>query len=315
MRWFLPLGLALLTLIVGGSSAHAEELNKPPTGFKALFNGTDLTNWQGLIETPKRAKLSPDERKATQAKADEDAKAHWSVKDGILVFDGKGQSLQTVKDYGNFELYVDWRIQPKGDSGIYLRGAPQVQIWDDPIGSGGLFNNEKNPSKPLAVADKPVGEWNTFFIRMVGDRVTVKLNDKLVVDDTPLENYWDRSKPLPATGPIELQNHGNILEFRNIYIKELAETSQAQPAVKQVPEELVTLEVAKAPLSQVVRTLAASGTVDMILKDPDGKLADRMVTFISIQQKPLTVAMQILCNSAGLMFKFENGVYYLSAKP
>ena len=105
-------------------------------------------------------------------------RGHWSVKDGILIYDGKGQSLQTVKDYGNFEFFVDWRIQKAGDSGIYLRGTPQVQIWDNPVGSGGLFNNQKNPSKPLVVADKPVGEWNTFWIRMVGDKVTVKLNDK-----------------------------------------------------------------------------------------------------------------------------------------
>jgi hypothetical protein len=195
-------------------------LNEPPPGFKALFNGKDLRNWQGLLEIKKRAAMSPEQRRAEQAKADALARAHWSVKDGILVFDGKGQSLQTVKDYANFELYVDWKIEPKGDSGIYVRGNPQIQIWDNPIGSGGLFNNQKNPSKPLLVADRPVGEWNTFWIRMVGDHVWVKLNDKLVVD-TVLENYWDRGQPLPATGPIELQNHGNTLYFRNIFVREL----------------------------------------------------------------------------------------------
>jgi len=195
--------------------------NTPPPGFKALFNGRDLKNWQGLLEIKKRAAMSPEQRKAEQAKADALARAHWSVKDGVLVFDGKGQSLQTVKDYGNFELYVDWKIELKGDSGIYVRGNPQIQIWDNPIGSGGLFNNQKNPSKPVVVADRPVGEWNTFWVKMVGDRVWVKLNDKLVVDNTPLENYWDRGQPLPTTGPIELQNHGNTLYFRNIYIREL----------------------------------------------------------------------------------------------
>ncbi|MEX0710934.1 MAG: DUF1080 domain-containing protein, partial [Pirellulales bacterium] len=124
------------------------------------------------------------------------------------------------------ELYVDWKIEPKGDSGIYLRGTPQVQIWDpalNDVGSGGLFNNQKpeNPSKPATIADKPVGEWNTFRIKMAGERVTIYLNDVLVVDGVVLENYWERDKPLYASGPIELQNHGNTLYFKNIYLREL----------------------------------------------------------------------------------------------
>ncbi len=213
-------------------SAQEGRLNRPPRGYKALFNGKDLGNWQGLIELPKRMKMSAEERTAAQAKADESMRAHWSVRDGVLVFDGKGMSLQTAKDYGNFELFVDWKIPVKGDSGIYLRGNPQVQIWEATdkaaqtadgkfIGSGGLYNNQKNPSRPSVAADKPAGEWNTFWIRMVGDRVTIKLNDVLVVDNVPLENYWERGMPLPEVGPIELQNHGQVLEFRNIFIKEL----------------------------------------------------------------------------------------------
>jgi len=228
---------AVLVLPLSRVAPAQEKLNQPPSGFTALFNGTDLTNWQGLIELPKREKMTPEERQAAQEKADQLMRQHWSAQDGILVFDGKGQSLQTARDYGNFEMYVDWKIPVRGDSGIYLRGNPQVQIWeasDKPaqnpdgsfIGSGGLYNNQKNPSRPLAVADKPAGEWNTFWIRMVGDRVTIKLNGVLVVDNTPLENYWERGKPLPARGPIELQNHGQRLEFRNIYIKELPDDAK-----------------------------------------------------------------------------------------
>ncbi len=169
-----------------------------------------------------------------QIVADEIVLPHWGVKDGILFHDGKGNNLQTVKDYGNFELYVDWKIPPKGDSGIYLRGNPQVQIWESDTladnlaedrgkGSGGLWNNPKGSKgkEPLVKADNPTGEWNTFHIIMIGDKVTVFLNDKKVVDDAPLANYWDKGKPLPATGPIELQHHGDKLWFKNIYIKEL----------------------------------------------------------------------------------------------
>lgn len=226
---------SLLTLLCAFTcsvvTAEDAKLNTPPEGYTALFNGKDLTGWKGLLQGPndnpiKRAELSKEALAKAQEAADKLMNAHWSVKDGILVFDGKGLSLATAKDYGDFEMYVDWKIEAKGDSGIYLRGTPQVQIWDTAVpggdvGSGGLYNNQKNPSKPTQLADNPVGEWNTFWIKMVGDKVTVKLNGKTVVDNVVLENFWDRSQPIFPTGQIELQNHGNTLYFRNIYIKEL----------------------------------------------------------------------------------------------
>ena len=146
----------------------------------------------------------------------------------MIVFNGKGDNLCTVKDYGDFEMLVDWRITKDGDSGIYLRGTPQVQIWDPArtdvgaqVGSGGLYNNQKNPSKPLVFADNPVGEWNTFRITMVGEKVTVFLNGIKVVDDVTLENYWDRKLPIFPRGAIELQAHGTDLAFRDIYVREI----------------------------------------------------------------------------------------------
>jgi hypothetical protein len=221
------LAVTILAALVAPNVALSAEtkLNTPPEGFKLLFNGKDLTGWKGLVGNPKtRAKMSPEQLTAAQTKADARAKKNWKVVDGIIVFDGKGQSLCTAKDYANFEMYVDWKIKARGDSGIYLRGSPQVQIWDPnqwKIGSGGLYNNKKNPSKPTAIADNPIGEWNTFYIKMVGEKVTIKLNGKLVVDNVVLENLWERNKPIYASGQIELQNHGNTLWFRNIYIKEL----------------------------------------------------------------------------------------------
>jgi hypothetical protein len=201
--------------------------NVPPAGFKALFNGKDLSGWQGLVEIKERSQHTPAELERMQKEANEKYLPHWQVTDGILTYDGKGQSLQTAQDYGDFELYVDWRIEKNGDSGIYLRGNPQVQIWDPAsqiaagVGSGGLFNNKKNPNKPLLNADKPVGQWNRFHILMRGDRVTVYLNGELVVDNTPLENFFEPDKPLPARGPVELQHHGDKLWFKNLYIREL----------------------------------------------------------------------------------------------
>ncbi|MEY4179772.1 MAG: hypothetical protein RLY70_3346 [Planctomycetota bacterium] len=227
-------GMVAVGPVVGaaGIAAADEPLNTPPEGFVALFNGRDLTGWKGLVGNPKtRPLMKTEEMAAAQKKADERMNAHWKVVDGTLVFDGKGDNLCTAKDYGNFELWCDWKIEKGGDSGIYLRGSPQVQIWDtehEPYfklgaekGSAGLWNNQKNARMPIAKADKKAGEWNRFWIRMVGDKVTIKLNGVLVVDDTVLENYWERDKPLYPRGSIELQNHGNTLYFRNIYVKEL----------------------------------------------------------------------------------------------
>jgi len=103
-----------------------------------------------------------------------------------------------------------------------------VQIWDvnrnhedARFGSGGLWNNQKNPKLPIKVADNPLGEWNTFKIRMVGEKVWVWLNGELVVDNVTLENYWDRNQSIFPMEQIELQAHGSRVWYRDIYIREL----------------------------------------------------------------------------------------------
>jgi len=206
-----------------------EGLREPPQGFVSLCNGKDLSGWKGLVQSPpKRAAMSAEKLAAAQASADAKVAQHWRAEGGEIVNDGKGPHLCTGEDYGDFELWVDWKIVSGGDSGIYLRGSPQVQIWDPvngigqaKVGSGGLFNNKKNPSKPLCVADRPAGEWNTFFIRMVGEKVTVRLNDQLVVDDVVMENLWQPERPIDARGQIELQTHGGEIHFRNIFLREI----------------------------------------------------------------------------------------------
>ena len=211
--------------------------NVAPEGFRPLFNGEDLDGWKGLVSPgggpAGRAKMTAEQLADEQVKADQQMRDHWKVKDGALEYDGKGQSLCTAKDYADFEMLVDWKINKNGDSGIYLRGSPQVQIWDpfdgDPanpkkLGSGGLYNNQKNPSGPLANADNPIGEWNSFRILMIGDKVTVYLNNILVVNNVTMENYWDRSIPIYPTGQIELQHHNSVLWFKNVYIREINTT-------------------------------------------------------------------------------------------
>ncbi len=210
---------------------------KCPPGFTSLFNGRDLTGWKGLVGDPvSRAAMSPEELAKAQVEADARMNAHWKVKNGVIEFDGSQgdnckNNLCTEKEYGDFELYIDWKINKAGDSGIYLRGAPQVQIWDTTYapynhmenfkGSGGLYNNKKTQRHALVHADNDICCWNRFYIRLVGEKVLVKLNGRVVVDNVTMENFWERDKPLYRRGAIELQNHSSPIWFKNIYIREI----------------------------------------------------------------------------------------------
>lgn len=246
----MKLTLPLTALALLASTAFSAE---PPAGFTSLFNGKDLAGWYGWgTKDPRTLQaMKPEEQADYKKKSVEggtDAKgnpttdhinAHWKVEGDEIVNDGKGLYLTTDKNYGDIELFVEYKALPDGDSGIYLRGVPQVQIWDstkgDPRGlgqdkgSGGLWNNEKgSPGKdPLVNADKPLGEWNKFRILMVGSRVSIWLNDKLVVDHAILENYFDKKlppdqrKPILAKGPIQLQTHGSEIRWRNLFVREI----------------------------------------------------------------------------------------------
>lgn len=264
----------LLALATASISAFAEN-NTPPAGFTALFNGKDLAGWYGwgTQDPTDLAKMTPEQRAEYRKHSIEgglkDAKgndkgdhihAHWKVENGELVNDGKGLYLTTDKDYGDFELWVDYKMRPLGDSGIYLRGIPQVQIWDftekdekalslgKQFGSGGLWNNKSPEGKnPLKLMDKPIGEWNTFHVKMIGERATVTLNGEVIVKNAVLENFFANRKagylaygkkddkkgaapaapanwipdPAFARGPIQLQTHGSEIRWRNVFIREI----------------------------------------------------------------------------------------------
>jgi hypothetical protein len=234
-RWsHLPVShfTALLCATIS-SLAIAQNDNQPPQGFTALFNGRDIADWTGGATRDPReiAALPPDQRAAWDTEMKRGTKNHWRVEDGTLISDGKDPFLATTRDYGDFELWVDWMIGPRGDSGIYLRGTPQVQIWDPTNesaiehgadrGSGALWNNKKHERFPSELADKPIGAWNRMFVRMVGPYVTVELNDKRVVDNVVMENYYKPELPVYMRGPVYLQTHGAETRFRNVFVREI----------------------------------------------------------------------------------------------
>ena len=288
--------MALSIAMFATLPSKLEAQNIPPPGFTALFNGKDLSGWYGWgtrdpqelwsMSAEEQAKYKNDS--VVGGLVDEDGKplnehitANWTVQKGELVSNGRGLYLTTDKDYGDFELQVEYRTLPKGDSGVYLRGTPQIQIWDadepDPdgfgraLGSGGLWNNRKGaPGKdPLKRMDKPLGEWNSLKVTMVGELVTVVLNGEVVVDRAPLENYFANAKsgylafakpdadankgdapklpngymrdPVYAKGPIQLQTHGSEIRWRNIFVREISHEEADKMLAGQNAEGFVEL--------------------------------------------------------------------------
>ena len=235
LTWFNRAVALVAVSVFSFASTQSAQAGTPLEGFTALFNEKNLSGWWGLkTEDPVKWKaLSADKLAEKKAASLKDIAQHWSVNGEELVNDGHGLYLSTQKNYGDFEFLVDYKTVPKADSGIYLRGIPQVQIWDSTEeakfnigankGSGGLWNNSKGaPGKdPLVLADKPFGQWNSFRIIMVGERVSVWLNGKLLVDHARMENYFNRKGQIPRTGPIQLQTHGGEIRWRNVFIREI----------------------------------------------------------------------------------------------
>jgi hypothetical protein len=189
---------ASLFFTLQAGAAEPKRDNVPPKGFRALFNGKDLSGWNAA------GKVSE----------------HWIVKDGVLTFDGKGRELFTTEKFSNYVLHVDWRVEKNGNSGVYLRGGnPQAEINDadspkQPIWngtSGGLYPD----LPPTKRAAKKTGEWNHFLITVDQGVITVLLNGEKTVDG--FKKKWGKQ----SAGSIGFQNHGTPLWFKNIYIKKL----------------------------------------------------------------------------------------------
>ncbi|MFO7774794.1 MAG: DUF1080 domain-containing protein [Candidatus Hydrogenedentota bacterium] len=218
-------------------------------GWISLFNGEDLSGWEGPENGP------------------------WAVVDGAIDCDparapGVGGSLWSEDEYGDMLLYVEWRLTdaptieerpliapdggyvtdedgevetveiPNADSGIYLRGQSKAQInlWNWPVGSGEVWGYRTDGDMPDEVragvtprvrADNEIGEWNTLVVSMIGDRLSLILNGEVVLDHAQLPGVAEE-------GPIALQYHGgydeeaeeygpatSLVQFRNIYVQPL----------------------------------------------------------------------------------------------
>ena len=221
--------LALVAILGAGASALAQPAAATSdAGWTTLFDGKSLAGWRAFkSETPPPG---------------------WEVKDGILVHSGKGGDLMTVREFGSFELELDFKIAVGGNSGIMYRvvtdgdapywSGPEYQILDNERhrdaknGPDRLTGANYDLIAPSAAASKPAGEWNTAKIVVRGSRVEHWLNGTKVVEYEFGSPEWTRLvsenkfKAWPiygkaARGHIVLQDHGDVVEFRNIRIKDL----------------------------------------------------------------------------------------------
>ena len=242
----------MLCLVPSLLVAQQQEPNKPPAAgpagpvAKPLWNGVDFQGWHGQrhFDPYQLAAMEPAALAKLRAEDDASMRLHWRIDGDELVNDGDGAYLTTDADHGDVEFSLEYRTVALADSGIYLRGCPQVQIWDfteaggkwklgADKGSGGLWNNEVHPRFPPVLADRPFGQWNTLRIRQLGARTWVWLNDQCTVDGAVMENYWNRKLPLPAKGPLQLQTHGGEIRFRKLTVREIpaAEANAALAAL------------------------------------------------------------------------------------
>jgi formylglycine-generating enzyme required for sulfatase activity/tRNA A-37 threonylcarbamoyl transferase component Bud32 len=215
---------------------------QPPKGFRPLFDGATLNGWRGL-NPHEVLKAALEQKNALVQKQNQEFPNHWRVENGDLVTLGNGPYATTFESFGNIDLLLEYKTVPGADSGIYLRGTPQIQIWDTTekdtrdrrpsLGSGGLYNNAPgSPGKdPLVHADKPFGQWNLFRIRQIDSRTWVWLNEQLVVDAALWEPFWNKTKPLPEKAPIMLQTSGGEIRWRNIFVREIPD-SEAREILK-----------------------------------------------------------------------------------
>lgn len=228
--------LLCLTLTL---AAGAQE-NAPPAGFTPLFNGKDLAGFRAdgdkaTFWTVKDGVLDLNP-KAAEKKGDKSLHTEKSYKDFVLMIDwrwsGKPYKIKhpVVLPDGSHKKGPDGKdlmveIDEAGDSGVYLRGSSkaQVNMWCWNTGSGEVYGYRMDQKMPAEVRagvtpkknmDKPMGEWNRMTITLKGDRLTVNNNGEDVIVNAQLPG-------IPATGPLVLQDHGNPIQFKNLYIKEL----------------------------------------------------------------------------------------------
>jgi hypothetical protein len=223
-----------IRVLPSSGTISAEETASLARGFTTLYTGVDFAGWKYTADHENHWKAA-NWRIAFDGHGP-DLWTERSFRDFELICDWRWAGKPTDRprqvilpdgtvarnDDGTPKMQV---VPDAGDSGIYLRGnsKSQVNIWCWPIGSGEVYGyrtDKKMPPEvwagvtPKVAADAPIGQWNRFEITMRGDRLTVILNGRTVLENAHLPG-------VPEEGPIALQRHGAPIEFANVFIREI----------------------------------------------------------------------------------------------
>lgn len=224
------LGLLTPTSLLIGEESGSFPVTPPEAGrdgWVSLFDGESLDGWRGF-----RMDTAPET---------------WVAEDGVLTGSGKRGNLVTGETYADFELYLEWKISPGGNSGIILRASeetkepwhngPEMQVLDNAAhepkltadhAAGALYDLVDAPEG----LEAPANTWNRVFIRVVGTRYTLALNGMVTAD---LDLGSEEGRALIAAskfakypgfgyvfdGPVVLQAHGDPVAYRHILIRRL----------------------------------------------------------------------------------------------
>jgi len=204
----LPLSLCLLALVSCCRPSAGPAAFEPGEGWIPLFNGRDLGGWKLVGRYP----------------------ADWHVDDGVYHTPTASDNIYTERTFLNFQLHVEFRIAKDGNSGIFLRGRKEVQIYDshgnpkpDDTECGAIFQKVA----PSTNACKPAGQWQSYDITIVGERITVVLNGVTVVDGAVVKGVTggQLDERVGTPGPLMLQGDEAPVAFRNLWLKPLPDST------------------------------------------------------------------------------------------
>ena len=219
-------------IVTPPTESTQDQPGSPPSDAVVLFDGTGLSEWETL----------------------DGGSPQWQVRDGYMEVAAKTGNIRTREHFGDCQLHVEWAApeevkgesQGRGNSGVFLMGLYEIQVLDDydnPTYADGTAAGIYGQFPPLVNACRKPGEWQTYEIiwiapRFDGDklvspaRLTLLHNGVVVHHDTELTGPTTHRRvltyePHPPTGPLVLQDHGDLVRFRNIWYRPLKSYDEA----------------------------------------------------------------------------------------
>lgn len=199
----------------------------PEAGFEPL--SLEPENRKAVVGNPETRKaMKPKALAKAQLEADAAMAQKWSLTDGILTAQANAPAIQFPKQYENFEMILDWKTP--GEAGIAVRAIPQIRLGG--VSGTGMLADDKG----VADADNRPGNWNTLYVKVVDDRITVFENDVKIVENAVMTNPDMPGEPVGICGCIELIAGAAPVEFRNVYVNELPSTPVFELSAEEAAE-------------------------------------------------------------------------------